>query len=121
MPSQIQSTLKSNSSLNIASIDYANYILDYKKFIVNTVLNYYRVDLKRTAEFVFEDETILIDLMKNQVSNHKGELLYKGSVNILDTYLLQMQYFIDLLKGNKKTSFNTFEDGVNILKICLNE
>ena len=56
IPKQVNRTFKSQSSLSIGSIDYANYILDYNGFCANVVLNYYRRDSKRTLELVFEDE-----------------------------------------------------------------
>ena len=41
-PKVSKSFLRSASSLNIDSIDYANYILEYNTFNANIILNYFR-------------------------------------------------------------------------------
>ena len=46
-PVNIHSVLKNQSSLKIKSVDYANYTLDYGKFCVNIIMNYFRKHTKR--------------------------------------------------------------------------
>ena len=110
---------KSNSSLNINSIDYANYTLEYQHFVANIVLNYYRKDAKRTIEIVFKDETWVIDLINNTIINNANEVIFRiRNFTILTTYKEQMEYFLADIKTNQK-KMNTFADSVEVLKTCL--
>jgi len=112
--------LSNSSSLNIDAIDYANYLLDYSRFRVNVVLNYYRRDAKRVLELVYQDETIKVDLLKDIVySSEKGKL-FKGKTDVQETYNKQMKYFVDCVL-NKRETFNTINDAYKVLKITLNK
>jgi predicted dehydrogenase len=110
---------RSKSSLDINSIDYANYTLEYPHFIANIILNYYRKDAKRTIEIVFEDETFIIDLIKNTIINNTNDIIFSvTNFTILTTYEEQMEYFLNGIKTNQK-KMNTFADSVEVLKTCL--
>jgi predicted dehydrogenase len=118
-PCDTKSVFKSISSLNIESFDYANYILEYKTFTANIILNYYRRKPKREIEIVLEKETWLVDLIKNEVKNDKNELLFQDlNFNIKQTYANQLQYFINCLI-NKHSPMNSLEESIEVLKICL--
>ncbi|MGE5351530.1 MAG: Gfo/Idh/MocA family protein [Ignavibacteriales bacterium] len=117
MPLNVRRTFKKQSSLQIQAYDYANYLLEYEGFCANTVLNYFRRDTKRTLELVFEGETWHIDLLKNQISVNEN-IIYKSEQKIADTYLTQMEYFLNNFKKENFT-FNTVSDAFNVLKICL--
>lgn len=119
MPKGIERNFKSQSSLSLSTFDYANYLLDYNGFCANVVLNYYRREPKRSLELVFHDETLNIDLLKNQITCN-NKTIFSSDQRIADTYQLQMEYFIDSLKQNEST-FNTISDSYNVLKICLEE
>jgi predicted dehydrogenase len=116
-PSKVRRYFKNRSSLGISSVDYANYLLDYNKFCVSLVLNYYRKDSKRSMELVFEDKTLLVDLLKNSVTC-KGEVIFSSTDRIADTYILQMEYFLKTIKENM-IPFNTVNEAFEVLKICL--
>lgn len=119
-PNKSSAVLRTVSSLNIDSYDYANYSLQYDAFTANIILNYYRRKPKREIEIVFEKETWLVDLIKNQIKNDVGEFLYKATdFNIKDTYKFQLDYFITCLKKNQ-IPMNSFVESIEILKICLN-
>lgn len=118
-PRAISRNFKSQSSLSIESFDYANYLLDYEGFSANVVLNYYRKDPKRSLELVFEDETWNFDLIKNQVKCGE-QIIFTSEQRIADTYLLQMEYFINN-RSLRNESFNTVFDANEVLKICLEE
>lgn len=117
MPKEVFRRFKNQSSLKISTYDYANYLLDYESFSANIVLNYYRKDSKRSLELVFENETWCVDLIKNQVLKN-NQVIFSSQQNILETYQLQMQYFISNLKNNVK-SMNTVNDAFEVLKICI--
>lgn len=117
VPKEVFRRFKNQSSLKISTYDYANYLLDYERFSANIVLNYYRKDSKRSLELVFENETWCVDLIKNQVLKN-NQVIFSSQQNILETYQLQMQYFISNLKNNVK-SMNTVNNAFEVLKICI--
>lgn len=117
-PEDVRKTFRSTSSLDIDAYDYANYCLDYKEFSASMILNYYRKDYKRTMEIVFDDCTWQIDLKRNTVMC--GDLLHFSSEQqIIDTYKKQMEYFYQLVNANQQHSFNSMQDAMAVLKLCL--
>ena len=120
-PDRSRSLKRNVSSLNIKACDYANYIFEYKEFVVSIVLNYYRRKSKRTIEVVFENETWTIDLIKNSITNDNDSIVFSDSnVTIAKTYIDQMDYFIKSLKlGN--VQMNSFSESVKILNLCLKD
>lgn len=112
-------TKRSASSLDINSVDYANYILEYQNFSTNIVLNYYRRDPKRTVEILFDKETWTIDLLQNNIKSNTGEIIFEAkNFDIKDTYKTQMRYYINCLIDNQ-IPMNTFAESIETLKICL--
>tara|TARA_R100000935_G_C2813422_1_gene156146 strand:- start:448 stop:1371 length:924 start_codon:yes stop_codon:yes gene_type:complete len=119
-PNKSSAVLRNVSSLNIDSIDYANYNFQYDAFTANIILNYYRKKPKRELEIVLETETWTVDLINNEIKNDLGEYLFKAvDFNVKDTYLFQLNYFISCLKTNQ-IPMNSFVESIEILKICLN-
>lgn len=116
-PEKVHSVFRNVSSLEILSFDYANYNLLYDNFCANVVLNYYRRDYKRTFELVFENETWFVDIANNSVWKADQEV-FSSTQKIVDTYVSQMKYFLDIVKNNK-VSMNSVSDAYNVLKICL--
>lgn len=119
IPISVKSLFKKCSSLEINSVDYACYNLDYKGFCAGVILNYYRRDPKRTLELVFEDETWNVDLLHNQISCN-NKIIFSSEQKISDTYQVQMDYFIQCLLS-KIDTFNTITDAYSVLKICLTQ
>lgn len=116
-PTFTHKLLKSNSTLKINAVDYANYQLDYNDFAANITLNYFRKDTKRQIEIVTENETWLIDLVNNQIKKNNA-IIKKYEVLPMLTYTEQMKYFINCLKENKKP-MNDLKEANEVLKICL--
>lgn len=119
-PEEVKSLKRSRSTIDVESIDYANYNLMYPKFAVNIILNYYRRDYKRTAEFVLDNETVELNFATNSVYKPDGQIYFSSDQTILDTYKDQMSYFLNLVQTGGD-SFNTILDGLEVLKICLSE
>lgn len=118
-PMSSRGIIRKVSSLGINAADSANYLLFYKNFTASVILNYYRPDPKRTIEIVFYDTIWTIDLLKNNITDSSGKVIFEDIVHsVKDTYLLQMQYFIDHLKG-KRGIDNNFDSSLEILKIAL--
>lgn len=116
-PECSHSVFKSNSSLDIDSTDYANYLLDYGDFCANVILNYYRKDAKRTFEVLTSEGTYLLNLKENKIY-FNNELIFESDQTILDTYKIQMKFFIEN-KVLKNSNFNNIDEAYKILKLCL--
>lgn len=118
LPLASSSKLSSKSSLNINAIDAANYLLSYKEFNINMVLNYFRKIPKRKMEIVFDDSVWEIDLIKGIIIANDNEVIFKSELSIIDLYKVQLQYFIHQIEQQKDTE-NNFEASAKILKHCL--
>jgi len=119
-PEKSSSVLREVSSLDISAIDYAHYVLEYEGFTASITLNYYRRIPKRELEIVFNDDTWTVDLIKNEIKNDSGEYLFSApDYSIKDTYVSQLNYFINCFKRNEQP-MNSFKESVKNLKLCLN-
>lgn len=119
LPNESKSVLKSTSSLNIDSVDYANYVLEYNTFTTNIILNYYRRKPKREIEIVLENDTWTVDLINNEIKNDNGDFLFQVSAfNVQDTYKDQLRYFINCLNNNE-SPMNSLSESIETLKVCL--
>ena len=112
------SSLSSKSSLNISAVDYADYLLKYREFNAGIRLNYFRRDPKRTIEIVTEGNTLMVDIRKGTVTNSGGEVLFEKPFDVMETYEMQIKYFINCLNKNN-VKFNGIKEALEILKICL--
>jgi predicted dehydrogenase len=118
IPNILNFTTSSKSTINIEAADYAHYVLDYPTFIATVTLNFYRKEIKRTIEVIFEDKTWIIDLVNGTIHDGLGKLMYQSDQQVIETYDLQMRHMIDVVKG-KSESLNTFEDSLEVLKLSL--
>lgn len=119
-PHTIKSYKTSNSSLRINAIDYANYILGYNSFTVNIILNYYRRTPKRTIEILFNERTLIVDLIKNEIIENEKVLFNDTNFEISDTYIRQMNFFVNQVLSDE-IQMNTFTESLKILKTCLHD
>ena len=110
--------LKNSSSLGIRAIDYAHIVLDYENFMATVTLNYYRKDTKRYLEVIFEDRTWKVDLITNSIIEGE-EIIFKSEQSVLDTYQVQLEYFINLVKQGKHSSQNNLSNSIEVLKMVL--
>lgn len=112
---------EANSSLNISATDYTNYIFHYTFFCVSIILNYYRRDAKRTLEIVTSEETLIVDIIKNTVTNQSsGEVLFESEIKMKETYIEQMKYFLNNIR-QKEQPMNSFDNALKVLEIALYE
>lgn len=120
-PDKTHCVKRNVSSLSIQAYDYANFVLQYKSYTANIILNYYRRVAKRQIEIVFTDDIWTVDLLLNQVTNSHGTVVFSViNYNIIDTYIEQMQYFLKMLKSGLNP-MNTLSESLNILKIALTD
>lgn len=118
-PIKSSSIKRSVSSLKIDAVDYANYCLEYNNYTANIVLNYYRKKVKRTIEIVLDNQIINVDLVKNIVSDENDQTLFQiSNFEMRNTYINQMEYFINCIKQNEKP-MNSLKESIEVLKIVL--
>ena len=119
-PKSYKSVKRSVSSLKIKSIDYANYILNYDNFTASIILNYYRKKTKREIEINFKDTTWNINLINGKIITDDNFILFEAKdFDLLDTYKLQLDYFINCIKNNIPP-MNSLNNSIQTLQICLN-
>ncbi len=107
------------SNLEVSSMDYANYLLEYQNFYVNMTLNYYRRDTKRTIEVILDNETWIADLINCNVADSNGNILMQDdNFNTLLTYEKQMDYFLNTVLS-KEDYMNNFNESLKTLELCL--
>jgi len=116
-PSETKKTLKSNSTLKINSIDYANYLWEYDDYCANVTLNYFRKHPKRSLEIVTHNDIYSVDLLQNKILKNNREY-FSSEQGILDTYKLQMKHFLARINADGKFE-NDIQTAYNILKLCL--
>ena len=114
------SSSSSKSSLNIDAIDYANYLWGYKNFNASIILNYYRRDTKRTLEIVTDKATFLVDLIQNRIHRNEKEI-FSSKQTVLDTFEVQMDFFLKNILNSRNTDFNSVEEAYQILQLCLKD
>ena len=120
-PNHVYSHTDTISNLGIESEDYAHYHLIYEKTMVSVTLNYFRKAPKREIEVTFNDQVWLVNLLNSTVTDlQTGQIVFRSEVTIRDTYLSQMRYFLEYVNG-KAQALNSFEESIEVLKICLNE
>ena len=120
-PKKSSSVLRSVSTIGINAYDYANYILEYEKFTVSIVLNYYRRKVKREIELVLDTETLVVDLINNTIKSDRGNILFQQQdYQIKSSYQSQLSYFIDQL-NNDIQPMNSFSESIKNLKICMQD
>jgi predicted dehydrogenase len=120
-PIKSSSIKRSVSSLEINSVDYANYCLEYNNFTANIVLNYFRKKVKRTIEILLDNKIINVDLVNNIVSDENDQILFQiSNFEMRNTYINQMEYFVNCIKQNKKP-MNSLKESIEVLKIVLQD
>ena len=120
-PSKITAVKRSVSGLKVEAVDYANFSLFFDEFTASIILNYYRRDPKRQMEIIMENDTLLIDLLNNNVTSIiSGEKIFEEPFSMVKTYESQMRYFFHSIENQQQT-MNDISEGINVLKMALHE
>lgn len=115
-PKSIVKTFSSKSSLDISSVDYANFIWEYDTFYATVILNYYRKEPKRTFEILTDKGTYLLDLLSNKII-FNNNTIFESKQEMKDMYIDQMNFFVNnIIEGEK---FNSINESYKILELCL--
>jgi len=119
MPDRSFSRLSSKSSLDINSVDSANYWLDYPNYNVNINLNYFRPETKRIIEIVTSEHIYEVDLIACSIKDEKENIVFMDDSYVpINTYIEQMQFFVKKIIGEGKI-FNNLKEASYVLSICL--
>jgi predicted dehydrogenase len=118
LPDEVVSVKRKVSALQIDSYDFAAFHLNYPDFSANIVLNYYRPDVKRTVEILCEGQLICADLIKGNVLVNDMEVFSDPDFKMENTYVSQLEYFIDHIAIGKKM-MNDFDEAFQILKLAV--
>lgn len=119
-PTKTVGIAQKNSKLEIDSFDNATYTLIYDHALIKINLNYFRRRPKRSIELVTHNDIIEADLLNGVIRNAENKILFQNNSSISETYLNQMIFFVEHLKKNKAFEFNSLEQGLDSLEICLN-
>lgn len=103
------------SDLKIDTEDLAIYIAQFNEMYVELHLDYYGIESVRKLELLGNRVKYDIDLIKNTI-----RILSLGDEQLIeyeedDCYITEMEYFLELLNGNKK-NMNTIEHANNVIK-----
>jgi predicted dehydrogenase len=109
---------KKSSDLDISSIDQAMYILNFENCLASIQLNYFRRKPKRLINITTKSFSISVDLLKNQINDENGNILFSQKLNIQEIYNNQMMYFLECLKSSNPP-MNDIHEGIETLKIAL--
>lgn len=120
MPVAAKAAKRKLSDLEVDTVDSAKYWLEYETLTVNLTLNYFRRDSKRVVEIITDQTTLECDLLSNKIIDIiKDEVIFEASsFTISDTYLLQMEYFMDCLE-TKTPPMNSLLESIRTIEVCL--
>ena len=119
-PQEVQSSFLSRSSLEIEASDYAHYLLGYDNFPVSITLNYFRPIPKRSIELVFEKSIRYVDLISSTITDEHSNVIFSEPIDQHSLLKRQMNAFLDAIREGKPSP-NSFEESIEVLKICLNQ
>ncbi len=119
-PQQHSRYVAKKSALAIDTPDIAHYVLAYENTSVFITLNYYRKIPKRAIEIVWEDAIWQVDLLNSTIVDANDQVVFKKDFQMMDTYLIQLQYFMECLETHNPP-MNNIEEAYQTLKVALDE
>ena len=116
IPVRVKSESGKFSALEIDSEDTASYILRYPDKVVSLHLDYTGRKPVRELELFCEQDTIVADIIKNEIRYLKDGQVEKLAPS--DIHREEIIYFLDLIE-NKVQNINSIENALNTLKYAL--
>lgn len=119
-PLKVNTKYRKVSQLEIDTVDYANIEFEYEKFTAQITLNYFRKDKKRTLEIITDDDSIVIDFVKNKIYSHLNkQYIFSSDKDLMAiSYTKQIEYFFSIYK-NKTLSESNFNSALMTMKVLL--
>ena len=108
------------SKLDIDSDDFAIYMAEYKSMIVELHLDYFGRSTIRELMLIMEDETVIGDLVKNEIRYLKEDKKICFNEKRDDYQIRELDYFIDMIQG-KTSEDNDILHAVKVLKLTQGE
>ncbi len=108
------------SKLEIDSDDFAIYIAEYRKQIVEIHLDYFGRKPIREIMLFMEDDTVVGDLVKNEIYFLKKDKKIVFDETRDDYQKRELNYFFDLVCG-KETNNNDIIHALSVLKLTQGE
>tara|TARA_B100001175_G_C19513872_1_gene645797 strand:+ start:640 stop:1551 length:912 start_codon:yes stop_codon:yes gene_type:complete len=119
-PKKINKKLKKVTDITHDTEDFAHIYMNYKKFFVSIVLNYYRRDKKRTLEIVTDKNTLMVDFIKGNIKDLlSNTILYRSKEDLmLLSYENQIKYWLTCIEKNNVPT-NSLEEAIINSKLIL--
>lgn len=115
-PKSVKSIISRKSDLEIDSDDIAVYIAEYTDKIVELHLDYFGRQTIRKVELYMKDDTIIADLVNQQIHFLKAGKIIDLSQERNEFQIRELQHFIDIISG-KTVCDNDLDEACRILKI----
>ncbi|MEG0752145.1 MAG: Gfo/Idh/MocA family oxidoreductase [Oscillospiraceae bacterium] len=104
------------SPLEISSDDVAVYIARYPELLLSLHLDYIGRAPRRELELYCEDETYIVDIIKNEVlSLRSGK---REELPPCDIYKSEMSYFVDCVQNCIVDNMNTIDRAARVLSLA---
>ena len=116
-PKNVQSIIRKKSDLEIDSDDIAVYIAEYEDKLVELHLDYFGRSTIRRAELYMNDDTILADLIDQNISYLKSGQIIELSQERNDFQIRELEHFIEIMQG-KAPCDNDLAEACKILRIA---
>ena len=117
-PNTVKSFIGKKSNLEIDSDDYAVYIAEYDKLIVELHLDYFGRKTIREIMIFTDNDTITGDIVNNKITFLKTGKQIQFSEERDDYQKRELKYFIDLINNPKNKNENCgIQNAIRLLEI----
>ena len=116
-PESVKSIVEKKSRLEIDSDDIAVYIAEYTDKIVEIHLDYFGREPVRKVELFGENDTLVADLVSNQITWLKKKERISFVQERDDYQKKELQHFLDVLAGTAESG-NGLEEAGEVLRIA---
>ena len=121
MPQKIDFMIGRKSDLEIDSDDYAIYIAEYQKKIIEVHLDYFGRASIREMLLLTKEDTIIGDLVNNKISFLKAKEEVNFSEQRNEYQIREIEHFINLITGKEKQDRSDIVHALKILKLTQGE
>ena len=115
-PKQVKSMMGKLSDLEIDSEDYAVYIAEYEKMILELHLDYFGRKTVREIQLFCKEDTIIGDIENQTIHFLKEGRMIEFKENRDDFQKRELNCFIDMVFGERVDN-KMFRNSINVLKI----
>lgn len=115
-PDKIYHMIGKKSDLEINSDDYAIYIAEYNKHILELHLDYFGRIPIRYLELMTKNDTVIGDIVNNRISFLREGRVIDFKENRNDYQQREMEHFIKMIFQNKESNCD-FKHGIKVLEL----